>query len=226
MEWTKHYRKAVTFSYDDGNTQDIRLTELFNHYGLKATFNLNSGLESDASRWLYKDVPVVRLRLPENREVYRGHEIAVHGREHLCLTQLTDDRLDTELRENARELERIFGERPVGMAYAYGAYDDRVIQTLRDMGIRYARTTHSSHSFAVQEDLLQFDCTCHHNDPELFTLAETFLTGEPDAPWIFSIWGHSYELDGDHSWDRLVRLCECLAGREDVFYGTNAQVLL
>lgn len=36
--------KAVTFSYDDGTTQDIRLIELLNKYGLKCTFNLNSGL--------------------------------------------------------------------------------------------------------------------------------------------------------------------------------------
>ena len=37
-------KKAVTFSYDDGVTQDIRLIEIFNRYGLRATFNLNSGL--------------------------------------------------------------------------------------------------------------------------------------------------------------------------------------
>ena len=36
--------KAVTFSYDDGVTQDIRLLEILNKYGLKSTFNINSGL--------------------------------------------------------------------------------------------------------------------------------------------------------------------------------------
>ena len=36
--------KAITFSYDDGLTQDIRLIEIFNKYNLKGTFNLNSGL--------------------------------------------------------------------------------------------------------------------------------------------------------------------------------------
>ena len=38
------FKKAVTFSYDDGVTQDIRLVEIFNRYGLKSTFNLNSEL--------------------------------------------------------------------------------------------------------------------------------------------------------------------------------------
>ena len=36
-------KKAITFSYDDGVTQDERLISLFNKYGLKCTFNLNSG---------------------------------------------------------------------------------------------------------------------------------------------------------------------------------------
>ena len=39
-------KKAITFSYDDGVTQDIRLIELLNKYGLKCTFNLNSELLS------------------------------------------------------------------------------------------------------------------------------------------------------------------------------------
>ena len=35
--------KALTFSYDDGVEQDIRLVEILDKYGMKGTFNLNSG---------------------------------------------------------------------------------------------------------------------------------------------------------------------------------------
>ncbi len=35
--------KAVTFSYDDAVTQDQRLIEMFDKYGLKCTFNVNFG---------------------------------------------------------------------------------------------------------------------------------------------------------------------------------------
>ena len=41
--------KALTFSFDDGRKEDRRLVELFNQYGIKGTFNLNSGLQ-DAER--------------------------------------------------------------------------------------------------------------------------------------------------------------------------------
>ena len=36
-------KKAVTFSFDDGIEQDVRAIEILDKYGLKATFNLNSG---------------------------------------------------------------------------------------------------------------------------------------------------------------------------------------
>ena len=35
--------KALTLSYDDGVEQDIKLIDILNRYGLKCTFNLNSG---------------------------------------------------------------------------------------------------------------------------------------------------------------------------------------
>ena len=42
-------KKAVTFSYDDGVEQDRRLIALFNKYGMKATFNQNSGIQTRAN---------------------------------------------------------------------------------------------------------------------------------------------------------------------------------
>ena len=32
--------RVLTFSYDDGISQDMRLVQLFNLYGMKGTFNL------------------------------------------------------------------------------------------------------------------------------------------------------------------------------------------
>ena len=40
-------QKAVTFSYDDGVCQDRRLVAMFNYYHVKATFNINSGMQKD-----------------------------------------------------------------------------------------------------------------------------------------------------------------------------------
>ena len=37
--------KIFLLSFDDGTVWDARFVELLNRYGMKATFNLNSGLE-------------------------------------------------------------------------------------------------------------------------------------------------------------------------------------
>ena len=35
--------KALTMSYDDGKEDDRRLVEIFNRYGIRGTFHVNSG---------------------------------------------------------------------------------------------------------------------------------------------------------------------------------------
>ena len=49
--------KAVTFSYDDGIEQDKQLVDIFNTYGLKCTFNLNSGIMNPPTALLWQSAP-------------------------------------------------------------------------------------------------------------------------------------------------------------------------
>ena len=85
--------KAVTFSYDDGVTQDQRLIRILDKYGLKCTFNLNSGLLGNPGSLVREDVTVahVKPRACEVRAIYEGHEIAVHTLTHPALSQLSDE---------------------------------------------------------------------------------------------------------------------------------------
>ena len=52
--------KAITFSFDDAVTQDIRLIELLNKYNLKCTFNVNSEL---LSKKVFSFVMIKRYRI-------------------------------------------------------------------------------------------------------------------------------------------------------------------
>ena len=81
-------------------------------------------------------------------------------------------------------------------------------------------------SFDVQQDLLRFQSTCHHADPELMALAKKFVESDPDKPQIFYVWGHSYEFDVNNNWNVIEDLCKYLSGRDDIFFGTNSEVLL
>lgn len=218
--------KALTFSYDDGVYQDARLAEIFNRYGMKCTFNLNSGLFSPENRWEYRGADCVHMPLEDIKSSLCGHEIAVHGAFHLDLTTLNLEEKKAEIHKDKENLERLFGVPVHGMAYAYGAYDDESKAVIAECGIKYSRTVRPTHSFDMQSDLLAFHPTCHHNDEKLFELAEKFLSLPAQTPAIFYVWGHSYEFDGDKNWDRIEDFCKLMSGREDIFYGTNTEVLV
>ena len=227
------YKKAVTFSYDDGITQDRRLVEIFNKYGMRCTFNLNTGIQSPESFFTIEDVHIERMEQEGLAELYRGHEIALHGFTHAFPNQLAErqdlqDALEEEYLQDAKNIEKLYGKYPVGMAYAYGDCPEAVVEYLKTIGIRYGRTVKSSYGFSLPENPMLLEATCHHNDERLFALAEEFLAaeGSEEQPLLFYIWGHSYEFDVNDNWDRIEKLCQMLSGRDDIFYGTNAQCIL
>ena len=55
--------------YDDGQKEDRQLVEIFNRYGMRGTWNLNS-----SHRGATHD--------PELQALYAGHEVAAHGLTH------------------------------------------------------------------------------------------------------------------------------------------------
>lgn len=223
-----NYSKAVTFSYDDGVEQDRRLVEMFNYYHMKCTFNLNTGIQTPDS---FFDINGVRIhRMPQEglEKLYKGHEIAVHGLMHTAPDQLSEKELEQEFLTDAKNIERLYGKYPVGMAYAYGVVTEEATRYLTTIGIHYARTVGVTHNFELPRDPMHLEATCHHDDERLFELAEEFLQRPANAanPMLFYIWGHSYELEVNQNWDRMEKLCELLAGKERIFYGTNAECLL
>ncbi len=227
-------KKAVTLSFDDGVTQDVRLIEILNKYGLKGTFNLNSaklGLPGDCWKTDKGEVPRSMLGASKIKEVYAGHEVAVHTLTHPNLTALNDETVVWQVDEDRKLLSALCGYPVIGMAYPCGGVnnDERVAGLIKNnTPIAYARTITSTFSFALQkENLLRFNPTLHFLDERTEEIVEKFLALKTEEPQLLYIWGHSYELDYDESrWARFEALCKMLSGREDIFYGTNKEVLL
>lgn len=225
--------KAVTFSFDDGVTQDKRLIRLLDKYGLKGTFHLNSGCFGTA-RAMDLDgvtVPYVRFRAHEIRSLYAGHEIAAHTLTHPMLIHLPDEEVVREVEEDRLRLSELAGYEVVGLAYPGGssATDSRVEALVRNRtGIRYARNTSFTLSFAPQEDLFRYAPTVYDAwyPDEMFRLAEDFLSMDAEMPQVFCLFGHAYELDLADNWERLEDFCRLISGHGDVFYGTCKQILL
>lgn len=219
-------RKAVTFSYDDGMETDRHLVEIFNRYGMKATFNLNSGLQTGRETY---DVGGPVLRRPGPRglaELYAGHEIAAHSLTHPYLDGLPPEELRREIQEDVENLRKMFSQEIVGFAYPYGRYNDVVREAVRGAGLRYARTAEEGGGFGLPNDPLAFTATCRHTNPQLMEYVRRFVEEEREGLSLLCVWGHSFEFERDGNWALIEELCEWLSGREGLYFCTNAQALL
>lgn len=219
--------KVITFSYDDGVVQDIRLINIFNKYGLKGTFNINTGLylAEDSERERFYG----RMKLSEAQKLYidSGHEVAVHALTHPFLEQLRDDEVLDEILSDRKNVENQYKIIARGMAYPYGTYNRRIIELLNSLGICYSRTVKSTEKFSLPEEWLELHPTCHHNNPNLMALADKFVNESPrykSCNWMFYIWGHSYEFDDNNNWEVIEKLAEYVSFKDDVWYATNIEI--
>ena len=227
MRYPNGLAKALTISYDDGVQQDIKLLELMEKYGIKGTFNLNSGCFAEEGTVFPKGRVHRRLTESQVKEVYKSEmcEVAGHGFTHPFLEKMSVDTALWEVANDRYTLEQLFGKRIQGFAYPFGTYNDDVVNALKTSGYKYARTTIASHRFDVPTDWLRLEATCHHSDEMLPELTEKFLNTTPDtAPYFFYVWGHSYEFESNDNWDLIENFFKQVGGKDDVWYATNVEL--
>ena len=232
MRFPEGKPKAVTFSYDDGVSQDLRLAELTSAHGIRCTFNINSAsvaASPGGGRLTYAQI--------RDELLGRGHEAAIHGEYHLAPGS---SRTLVGLRDalNCRlDLERNLGGIVRGMAYPNsgvtrftgGSDYGTVRRYLQELGIAYARSLGGDNdAFLLPEDWYRWIPTAHHKNPNAPAWARAFadlrvneLYTDDRYPRLFYLWGHSYEFDRDGNWELAEALCGILGGRDDVWYATN-----
>ena len=108
--------KALTISYDDGLWSDVHLLEICNRYGIRGPFNLNSGCMQEERR-IGKD----RIA-----ELYKGHEVATHGVEHLTIARCPMTDVVKEILNDREALEELTGKIVCGHAYPNGSYSHEI----------------------------------------------------------------------------------------------------
>lgn len=222
MRFPEGKDKCLTLSYDDGVTQDARMIRLMKQYGIAGTFNINSGKYGAQAAFAN------RMTLEECREAYLNEplvEIATHSVSHPFLGSIPTAQAMEEIIQDRGNIERDFGTLCRGHAYPYGNCTPELKEILRLAGFAYARTTRSTLAFDIPTDWLELPATCHHRHPQLMELAEKFLTDEiTRAPYLFYLWGHTYEFDKDDSWYIIEEFFQVMGRRENIWYATNIQV--
>ena len=226
--------KAVTFSYDDGVSQDIRLSDVFERYALKCTFNLNGKIFKRKNGLTTEQIKKYILD--------RGHEVAVHGETHRAEGTLRPIEGIREVLNCRLDLEEDFGIIIRGMAYpdsgithfANNAEYEHIKYYLKELDIVYSRTLGGDNdSFALPNDWHAWMPTAHHKNPSVFDYINKFneidlndskISYAKRQPRLFYLWGHSYEFDNNDNWDRIEKICAELSGKDDVWYATNMEI--
>ena len=196
-------RKIFLLSFDDGTVWDRRFVKLLNRYGIKGTFNLNSGLEDFG--WTFEDrFPVRRQILSEIGDLYDGHEIASHSLHHHRLDQLSPPQLRREVEEDVARLKEVFGLAEIGFGVPFTFCNDREVRIIKKL-VRYIRLSEFADSFALPEDEYHIPIHGLYNDPDIREKLAKFA--QSDLPVsLFVMAGHSYELEALDHWQYMEEL--------------------
>ena len=221
--------KALTFSYDDGVEQDVRLIEIFRQHGLKGTFNINGGQFTPEGKVFPEGQVHRRMTEKQVKETYTEDvcEVACHSYKHPFLTECEPAMVSYQIMQDRLALEALFDRQIHGMAYPFGPTNDMVVNVLQNTGIWYSRTTVSTEKFDMPTDWLRLPATCHHKNPRLMELADKFLNLVPNRhPQLFYVWGHAYEFEGMDNWHVIEDFADKMSGKDDIWYCTNMELYL
>lgn len=198
-------RKIFLMSFDDGTVWDRRFVQLLNKYGIKATFNLNSGLEDFV--WHYEDrFPIRRQVLADTVDLYQGHEVASHSLHHHWLNTLTPPQLAREVGEDCAALKEMFGLSDIGFGVPFTACDEREIRIIRKF-VWYIRLSAFSDSFAPPQDPYHIPIHALYNQSDVRERIAAFAESELPVS-LFVMAGHSYEFEVLDQWEYMEQLLQ------------------
>ena len=207
--------KALTMSYDDGQIFDRKLISIFNKYGIKGTFHLNSGI-LDKENFITK---------AEVAKLYEDHEVSLHAKTHPFLDCIPVEGIIEEIVEDRKCLESLVGYPIKGMSYPYGAFNGKLIKILESLGIQYSRTVVSHHDFYIPENFLTWNATCHHDD-NLMVIGQKFSDYEFKGKLkLMYVWGHSFEFERNNNWNLIENFCGLVSKNKEIWFATNIDVM-
>jgi peptidoglycan/xylan/chitin deacetylase (PgdA/CDA1 family) len=217
--------KAFSVSYDDGVLQDVRFVNLLNQYGLKGTFNLNSGLMENEFEWIHETGCIVKRLSKENvLSLYNGHEVASHTLTHPFMQEKTENEIMKELETDKKNLEKLFGRQIKGFAVPFDYYSALIESCAKKSGFEYTRISELSFSFTPQKNYHRWKSTIFHLDNSLENLTEDFIQTDEELAF-FQIIGHSYDLDTENMWDKIESLFKKISLQKDILPMTTIETI-
>ncbi len=117
--------KCVSLTFDAawGNEDTQQLIDILGKYHVKATFFV-------VGNWVDKYPDSVKA-LSE-----AGHEVMTHSDDHAHFSKLSSEEIRRNINAGCSKIKAVTGVWPTLFRCPYGEYDDHVIETLTDMGMK------------------------------------------------------------------------------------------
>jgi len=202
----------IAFSFDDNHALNMKLADLLEKYGFRATFFINI-------------IPLkkhVGMKSKDIQELHsRGHEIAAHTVSHTPLPLQHGDQRHYELIMGKKALDSLLNTNVVGFSYPKGQFTDLIKIETEVTGHKYARATgegntnFGSDKFAIIPTIQIYNTLYHR----IFRIRRNILEGTKfswTGDWkrsckkyikynqgLIHIYGHALEIDKQGRWTEL-----------------------
>lgn len=191
------------FSFDDYDEKNERIADIFDKYGIKCTFFIETALKD------------ARDQIEQFHK--RGHHIGAHTIHHVQDMKLLNSvECMSEIDGCKKMIESITKEPCEVFAYPRGRYNEEVINQLKIAGFKYSRTTlvlnvKSDDPFRQHTTIHLFPNRKEYVGRDIETLFNFYFDDVKKNGGILSIWGHAEELDKYNLWELLEKMVKQIA---------------
>ena len=120
---TDEKKVAISFDAAWGADKTEQIMDVLDEFDVKATFFL-------VGFWM-DEYPEMTKKIHE-----RGFEVGSHSYNHPDMTKLSSEQVRQELVSTNEKIQSLIGQTPTLFRPPYGAYDNKLIQQLQDLGMK------------------------------------------------------------------------------------------
>ena len=213
--------RYLVFSIDDGTVFDKKTIEIFDKYGIHGTFNLNSGLD-DFVWYFNEQIPIRRLVLKDNVELYKNHEVASHSLTHPYLDSCPEEEIIRQVNEDINNLENIFHRKITSFATPFRTSGKREIDIIKNnCPVNNIRVSILDESMEIPDDVFNIKITALDIN-HAFELLPEFVEREEG---VFIYAGHSYDFSVKTSFERLEEFIVEVLKHKDIQIVTMSELV-
>ena len=208
-------KKYLVFSIDDGTIYDKDVISLFNKYGIRGTFNINSNLANYT--WYYNDsVPITRLDFMSNYELYKNHEVASHTLDHIHLTSVDRKEIIRQVNGDLTYLKWLFKRNEISsFAMPFSDNNEWVNNIIKEhTNVSNIRVSEIDESFNPPSDRYFIKITSLDINRALELFPKFLKSRKKISVFIYA--GHSYDFYLNNTFTKLEEFLKLIKAHKEI----------